>query len=185
MKIVLDMDDTLIANPKVATSLKVHDISTKFMEDHIVLRPFVESFLSFCNENFEETILCTFSGKKRMRDCLIHTGIGFYFSRTFSYEDIAEYGCSELTNLKHKTEDIGDFLLVDDMSYDSNVVLAKMKFFGVDLRDVDWIRLLENELNETDLDEVNKRLIQVNRFMGNEDDDQLIKTREEIMKRIS
>lgn len=129
MVIVFDLDETLIfngANPK--SSLPVISLDHGGLVDHITLRPYAKRVLEE-SRSFGEVYLASFSSRSRINKLLPLLGIDRFFDRIFTRENFnAVYGGPEYP----RSFPVPDFLLVDDQSPNSNMLLSKLSFFGAD-----------------------------------------------------
>lgn len=124
MNIVVDMDETLIASEGrhvMQTDLPLIYLGVvDGMADSIILRPHIEQFLQFCQENFDNVYLCSFSSTARVKRVLSVGGIGHYFKSVYGLDDLED---GDGPNL-------GRFVLVDDHPIESGIVQGKLYFFG-------------------------------------------------------
>jgi len=178
--LVLDLDETLIANSfrfaKPSQNIKVYTLPTEYgFEDRFIVRPFVKEFLSWCSKHFDHVVLSTFSPESRAERVLEATGLRSYFDLIIHRHvlDMSK-GLLLLGGEPEATYDMGgDFCLVDDQSWNSDHVLTKMSFLGVDVRPVIRARIDGKPLSE--YEEVEKRFLQAPAYEGDPSDDFLIR----------
>lgn len=173
--LVLDLDETLIANSlrDARPSPKIQ-ILTRQAEygftDRFVVRPYAEDFLSWCKEHFAHVILATFSPESRAEDILGISGLRQYFDLVVSHHILdTSKGLLLLGGDPDSSYDFGgDFCLIDDQDWDSDHVLIKMNFFGVDVRPVVKARLDGEPLSG--YPEVEDHLFSATPYEGDPDD---------------
>lgn len=174
--LVLDLDETLIANSfrcaQPSDKIRIVSIQSEFgYTDRFIPRPFAGDFLHWCKENFSHILLATFSSRTRAEDVLASTGLRQYFDLIVSREALESSVGSLLSGGDpERSYDFGDdFCLVDDQSWNSDHVLIKMNFFGVDVRPV-----VDAELSGSGLDRfepIDAHLIQAPDYEGDPEDD--------------
>jgi len=173
--LVLDLDETLIANNFMeahpSSHIQVMIVPNEYgFIDRVILRPYAHEFLSWCETHFEHIVLATFSPEERADTVLRELGIREHFDLIVS-RHILEFskGLLLLGGDPDCSYDFGgDFCLVDDQDWDSDHVLIKMNFFGVDVRPVVAARLAKEPLEG--FSPIDDRFIQAPDYEGNPDD---------------
>jgi len=92
--------------------------------EFVSIRPYAEDLLRFCNDNFDQTILCTFSRWSRAITILELFDIRKYFSKVIPFEML---NGDETLDLNH------DFVLIDDSPYTISYTKRKLEYFGIDI----------------------------------------------------
>ena len=142
MRVILDLDETLIANDfhDARPSPKIHVTEYEipgYGSDQVILRPYAEKFLRWCRKNTEELYLATYSSEDRAEAVINALGIRKYFDCVFSREDF--YTVEDMINHGEEPEDLfkfdGDFVLVDNLEADTIGTAVKLAYFGLDYED--------------------------------------------------
>jgi len=172
MILVLDLDETLITDSGRCdkygeASLKPIRVEyNRFWADDIYVRPYCKEFLVWANTHFEKVILCTFSTRDRVRIILRELGFKKYFNDVFTHEDIS---CLKL--------ELDDFVLVDDCSWNDDLLLDKLRFLGVE----DLPKKIES-VNVIDYLQIPDVHVHIKRFVGDELDSELLRVKKVLKK---
>lgn len=164
MILVLDLDETLITDfgrcekygdPTVEPE---HVEYGKFWAEDIYVRPYCVDFLTWAGVHFQQTVLCTFSSRERVRILLRELSLSRHIDRVYTHEDIS---CDRLQ--------LDDFLLVDDCLWNDTLLLEKLRFLGIP--NLPFACTSDNVL---DYPGISEHHVSIKKFVGNQDDVELL-----------
>ena len=165
MKIIFDLDETLICNhhnPKSSLD-KLDLVYSPRLSDQFHLRPHTREVLEKTRSMGFAVFLASFSTKGRVDQVLRASGISDCFDMIFSRSNLDPCYRDEKTATSFNA---GEFLLVDDKGIDDKHTQAKLKFFGGD------------EAVCSD------KLLKVSAFDGMETDTELLSVLQEVNRRL-